>query len=393
MSQSLDAALLPALVERQAADLYRRRLTVESGQAAEVAVNGERLLNFCSNDYLGLASHPALIQAFQRAAGRYGVGSGASHLVCGHQHEHHALEEELADWLQRPRALLFSTGFSANLGIIQSLVGSGDAVFEDRLNHASLLDGGLGSGARFARYPHNDATALDARLAGVQARHSLVVTDGVFSMDGDVAPLAALADSCQRHGAWLMVDDAHGLGALGPAGTGVVGAAGLGVAEIPVLMGTLGKAFGSFGAFVAGSDTLVEFLIQNARPYIYTTALPAAVAAASRAALAIIRADEGAARRGHLDGLIARFKRGAAELGLNLMPSDTAIQPLLVGAADAALNLSQGLRAAGFLVGAIRPPTVPAGTARLRITLTAGHSEAQVDRLLAALATQGTPTR
>ncbi|MBI2380740.1 MAG: 8-amino-7-oxononanoate synthase [Gammaproteobacteria bacterium] len=385
----LDATLAPLLAEREAQNLYRRRLSLESAQGPLVRVDGRELINFCANDYLGLAAHPALAQAMAEAATRWGTGSGASHLVCGHSAEHEALEQELADWLGRPRALLFSTGFMANLGTIQALVGSGDAVFEDRLNHASLLDGGLASGARFGRYAHNDTAALAAKLAASEAPRKLVVTDGVFSMDGDCAPLPELARLCAEHQAWLMVDDAHGLGVLGEQGRGCTD--GLSTEEVPVLMATLGKALGGFGAFVAGSETLIEYLIQHARPYIYTTALPPAVAAANRAALSLARGPEGEARRGRLRELIARFKAGAAQLGLALMPSDTAIQPLLVGDSAAAMALSTSLREAGFLVGAIRPPTVPAGTARLRITLSAGHTAEQVDRLLGALAELAKP--
>lgn len=383
---TLDAALAPALAERRAADLYRQRLTLDSGQGPEVVEGGLRLLNFCSNDYLGLAGHAELVQAFTAAAERYGVGSGASHLVCGHGREHHALEEALADWLGRPRALLFSTGFMANLGIIQALVGSGDAVFEDRLNHASLLDGGLASGAKFSRYAHNDALALTAKLAVAgEARRRLVVTDGVFSMDGDIAPLPELAAACAAHDAWLMVDDAHGLGVLGPRGRGSVAAAGLTEHDIPILMGTLGKSFGAFGAFVAGSETLVEFLVQSARAYIYTTALPPAVAAANHAALQLIAGSEGDARRARLRELIGHFRQGADAQGLTLMPSETAIQPLLIGDAGRALRVSRALRERGLLISAIRPPTVPAGSARLRITLSALHSEADIARLVEAL--------
>lgn len=382
---ALDAVLAPVLQQRRAESLYRRRLTLDSGQGARVWVDGRALLNFCGNDYLGLAAHPQLIDAMTRAASRYGAGAGAAHLVCGHGAEHHALEHELAEWLNRPRALLMSTGFMANVGVIQSLIGRGDAVFEDRLNHASLLDGGLASGARFNRYGHADAAALNAKLAASSAARKLVVSDGLFSMDGDAAPLNELAEVCARHHAWLMVDDAHGLGVFGPNGLGCVGAAGLTPAQVPILVGTLGKAFGSFGAFVSGSDTLIEFLIQSARPYIYSTALPPAVAAASRAALALIRSDEGAARRAQLADSITYFKRSAAQLALPLLPSDSAIQPLLIGDAGQAMQLSTRLRSHGFLVGAIRPPTVPSGTARLRITLTASHRRSDVDALLAAL--------
>lgn len=363
--------------------LYRGRRITEGPQGPQMVVDGRPVLAFCSNDYLGLAAHPEVLAAFIRGAQTYGVGSGAAHLVNGHSRAHHALEEALAEFTGRERALLFSTGYMANLGIAQALAGRGDAVFEDRLNHASLLDAGLLSGARLQRYAHADPKALAARLAASKGARRLVVTDGVFSMDGDIAPLAALSQSARAGGAWLMVDDAHGLGVVGPQGRGSVAAAGLGLDEVPVLVGTLGKAFGTFGAFVAGSEALIETLIQQARPYIYTTAMPPAVAEATRTALELVRG--GDARREHLAALIARFREGAAQLGLTVMPSSTPIQPLLVGEVGRALAWSRALEDAGFLVAAIRPPTVPEGTARLRITLSAAHEAEQVDRLLEAL--------
>ena len=374
--------LTAGLNHRHALQRYRKRLTVNSACGREAHVDGQRLLNFCSNDYLGLAADPAIIESLKWAADEFGVGSGASHLVCGHSHHHHALEEELAEFVGAERALLFSTGFMANLGVITALMEKGDVVFEDRLNHASLLDGGLASGARFRRYAHNDADACAKLLARADARRKLVVTDGVFSMDGDLAPLAALADVSEQHGAWLMVDDAHGFGVLGAQGRGAVSAAGLG-GRVPVYMATLGKAVGTFGAFVAGSQELVEYLIQFARPYIYTTAMPPALAAATRKSLRLVReADD---RRAHLTELIHRFREGARDQGWTLMPSDTAIQPLWLGTDQLAVTVSSRLREAGFLVTAIRPPTVPEGEARLRVTLSAAHRPEDVDRLLDAL--------
>ncbi len=372
------------LAALRAQALYRARRTVDGPQGPRLALDGREVLGFCSNDYLGLAADPRLRAALVRAAERYGVGSGAAHLVCGHSREHATLEDELAEFTGRPRALLFSTGYMANLGTLAALAGRGDAVLEDRLNHASLLDGGLLSGARLSRYPHADAAALEARLAasaGSGAR--LVVTDGVFSMDGDLAPLPALAAACRRHGAWLVADDAHGFGVLGPQGRGSTAHFGLGSEDVPVLIGTLGKAFGSSGAFVAGSEDLVEYLIQKARSYMFTTATPPAVAAASRAGLAIARAEDW--RRDKLRALIARFRAGAQQLDLRLMPSETPIQPILIGSAARALEASQALLDGGLWVGAIRPPTVPAGASRLRVTLSAAHDEHHVDRLLAAL--------
>lgn len=376
--------LAAVLAQKQADGLYRRRRTLSSAQGVRVVVDGRELLNFCSNDYLGLASHPTVIAAFQQAAARYGVGSGSSHLVCGHSAEHHALEEELAIFTGRERALLFSTGYAANTGIVQALVGRGDAVFEDRLNHASLIDGGLASGARFQRYRHNDVAHLKEQLENSSAAKKLIVTDGVFSMDGDVAPLAVLAALAQQYDAWLMVDDAHGFGVMGAQGGGVAEHFGLGVQKLPVLMGTLGKGAGSFGAFVVGDNDLIEYLINTARPYIYTTALPPAVAAASRASLVLIRAGQGL--RESLRERIAQFRNGASILGLDLMPSDTPIQPILLGSNERALAWSAALERQGCLVSAIRPPTVPVGQARLRVTLTAAHQVEDVDHLLQALA-------
>jgi 8-amino-7-oxononanoate synthase len=376
--------LATQLQARRDQQLYRERLIIDGPQGVTVRVDGRDYLSFCSNDYLGLANHADVLSAFHRGIDEFGCGSGAAHLITGHSRAHHALEEELADFVQRPRALLFSTGYSANLGVMAALLGRGDRVFEDRLNHASLLDAARLSRARLLRYEHNDAVALASRLAASPACETLVATDGVFSMDGDMAPLADLSAVAAQHDAWVLVDDAHGLGVLGPQGRGSVVQAGLGVGEVPILMGTLGKAFGTFGAFVAGSDDLIETLIQQARTYIYTTAPPPAVACATRAALQRVREDDW--RREHLQGLIRVFRSGARQLGLTLCDSQTPIQPLLVGAAGRALQLSQALRDRGILISAIRPPTVAEGSSRLRITFSAAHSEAQVQQLLAALA-------
>jgi 8-amino-7-oxononanoate synthase len=323
------------------------------------------------------------VAALKDGADRFGVGSGAAHLVSGHGRAHHELEEALADFTDRPRALLFSTGYMANLGILQALLGRHDQVFEDRYNHASLLDAAKLSGAKLHRYGHADAASLADQIATPDKGEHLVATDGVFSMDGDAAPLAELAQLCKQHDAWLLVDDAHGIGVLGREGRGSLDAAGLGIDEVPILMGTLGKALGTAGAFLAGSEELIETLIQQARTYIYTTATPPALAWATLESLRIVRAEDW--RRDKLRALVARFRAGAAELGLALMDSQTPIQPLLVGDAARAMRLSEQLLARGILVTAIRPPTVPADTARLRITFSALHEEAQVDRLLAAL--------
>ena len=371
------------LAERHAAHLYRQRPLLETPQGPEVLVDGQRLLAFCSNDYLGLANHPEVIAAMQQGAAKWGVGGGASHLVIGHSTPHHELEEALAEFTGRPRALLFSTGYMANLAAVTALVGQGDTVLEDRINHASLLDAGLLSGARFSRYLHNDAASLASRLDKATG-NTLVVTDGVFSMDGDLADLPALCAAAKAKNAWLLVDDAHGFGPLGATGGGIVEHFGLGVGDVQVLVGTLGKAFGTAGAFVAGSEGLIETLIQFARPYIYTTSQPPAVACATLKSLQLLRTESW--RREHLNKLIARFRQGAAEIGLSLMDSATPIQPIMIGDSARAMRLSALLHERGLLVTAIRPPTVPAGSARLRVTLSAAHSEAQLERLLQALA-------
>ena len=385
---SIDDVLQSALNERREQNLYRMRKVIDSAQGAEVIVDGKRYLNFCNNDYLGLANHPDIVSAFKNAADEFGVGSGASHLVCGHSALHHRLEEQLAEFTGRPRALLFSTGYMANLGVINALLGNGDHIFEDKLNHASLLDAGLLSGARFQRFLHNDIDNLETRLARTQADEGdgrkLIAVDGVFSMDGDCAPLPELAQLAQKHKAWLMVDDAHGIGVLGKNGGGCAEHFGLDINQLPILMGTLGKAFGTFGAFVAGSEALIETLIQFSRTYIYTTALPPAVAAATSKSLEIVQRETW--RREHLQDLIAQFRRGAEQIGLRLFSSNTAIQPLLIGAADEAMRWSNALAERGFWISAIRPPTVPANSSRLRITLSAAHSEKQIEQLLDALA-------
>lgn len=378
-----DAALREALNARERDALYRRRRVIDSAAGPRVVIDGREMLAFCSNDYLGLANDPRLIEAQCAAAKRYGAGSGAAHLVSGHLRVHEELEERLAAFTGRERALLFSTGYMANLGIASALAGRGDHVYEDRLNHASLLDAGLLSGAKFSRYAHGDVAMLAAKLGSQESGAALVMTDGVFSMDGDIAPLRALAGTCAANDALLVVDDAHGIGVLGATGRGALEHCGMTATDVPVLMGTLGKAFGSFGAFVAGSHALIETLINHARTYIYTTALPPAASAASLAALGVVASEP--ERRERLHALIARFRDGAASLGLDLAESPTPIQPVVVGDAARAMRVSEALLARGVLVTAIRPPTVPAGTARLRVTLSAAHAESDVDRLLEAL--------
>ena len=375
--------------EREQTQLLRRLRTVDRADGPWLDVGNGRLLSFCGNDYLGLAQHPQLVAALARGAREQGVGSTSAHLICGHRTEHAELEEALAAWTGRERALLFSTGYMANLGVLQAVLTRGDLCVQDKLNHACLLDGATLSGAELKRYPHADAAAAARQLASNAGAAALLATDGVFSMDGDVAPLRDLANLCTREHATLMVDDAHGLGVLGPRGAGSVGEAGLGQAEVPVLMATLGKALGCMGAFVAGPAALIEGLIQFARPYIYTTAMPPALAIAALEAVQLAQADEW--RRDKLFALIARFRRGAAELGLPLAASTSAIQPLLLGSATAALAAAQTLERRGLLVSAIRPPTVPSGQARLRITLSAANEEAHVDRLLDTLETLHLP--
>lgn len=362
--------------------LYRSRRVPDSGQGVHWVLKGQPFVNFCSNDYLGLASHPDIAKAFKQGIDRYGVGSGSAHLICGHSFAHHALEEELADFTGRSRALLFSTGYMANIGVISALVGRSDTVLEDRLNHASLLDGGLLSGGRFKRYAHADTEHLSRQMETSTGK-ALVVTDGVFSMDGDFAPLDSLANVTRQQNAWLMVDDAHGLGVIGANGGGILEHYGLGQHEVPVLVGTLGKAFGTFGAFVAGSEELIETLIQKSRTYIYTTATPPALAEATRASLKIIMAETW--RREKLKKLIERFQCGAGQLGLPIKPTESPIQPVLIGDSHKACHVSRQLEQAGFLVSAIRPPTVPKGSARLRITFSALHEEQHIDQLLEAL--------
>ena len=383
----------PSLIDRLAAlradrarqGLLRRLRTVEAVDGARIWIDGKRLLNFASNDYLGLAQHPALHEALVVAAARWGVGATAAHLLGGHREEHAALEEALARWTGRERALLFSDGWMANLGVVAALLDDGDVCVQDKLNHASLIDAARLAGCELKRYPHNDADGARRQLESRPDAAALVASDGVFSMDGDVAPIRALAAVCADQHASLMIDDAHGIGVLGPEGAGSIAEAALTQDDVPILMATLGKAIGVAGAFVAGSATLIDALVQNARTYIYTTGTPPALAAAARAAIDIARFEGW--RRDRLAQLIAHFRDGATAQGLTLMASRTPIQPVLIGSSAAAVAASAHLEAADFYVPAIRPPTVGEGKARLRIALTALHSESDVERLLAALAT------
>jgi 8-amino-7-oxononanoate synthase len=371
------------LNQRQQQSLYRSRLVVDSPSGPEVCIKGKRLLAFNSNDYLGLANHPELKKAFIAAVQKWGVGSGSAHLVTGHTTAHHQLEEDLAEFTGRQRALLFSSGYMANLALGTALASRGDHVFGDRLNHASLIDAGNLAQAKMYRYQHADCASLRRMLNNVESGGKMIITDGVFSMDGDIAPLKELATVAADSDALLAVDDAHGFGVVGERGAGSVEQAALSPQQVPVLMGTLGKALGCAGAFIAADEVIIETLIQKARSYIYTTAQPAAVAAATSAALKLLETESW--RREYLASLVDRFRHGASQIGLPLMASATAIQPLLAGSCEHAVAWAQQLMQHNILVTAIRPPTVPQGTARLRITLSATHTKEQVDQLLEAL--------
>jgi 8-amino-7-oxononanoate synthase len=370
------------LAELDARQQRRTRRVVEAVDGPRLRVDGRELLAFCSNDYLGLSTHPSLITAAQRAAQQFGVGATASPLVCGHQSPHEALEQELAKFVGLPRALYFGSGYVANVGIVPALARRGDAVFCDALNHACLIDGTRLSGAERVIYPHNDVDTLARDLEKSTAARKIVVTDAVFSMDGDIAPLPRMLELCDRHDALLMIDDAHGFGVLGPQGRGTAAHFGLRSPRL-VYMATLGKAAGVSGAFVAGDETVIEWLLQRARSYIFATATPAMVAEALRESLKRIEEDDG--RRDQLSKLTRRLRQRCAGLPWRLADSSTAIQPMQIGANADAMNVMAALLERGLWVPAIRPPTVPEGTARLRITLTALHSEADIDRLTDAL--------
>ena len=376
----LDAGL--ARLDEAGLRRRRRIVTTSCRPELQLADRAAPVVAFCSNDYLGLAAEPTLASAAAGAAARWGVGAGASHLVSGHYAAHEALEARLAAFVGMDDALCFSTGYMANIGVMPALVGRGDAIFADRVNHASLVDGALLSRAELIRYPHCDLAALEARLAASEAPRKLIVTDSVFSMDGDLAPLPELLALAEAHRAWLLVDDAHGFGVLGPQGRGSLAHFGLGSPRL-ILMGTLGKAAGVAGAFVAGQREVIEWLINTSRSYIFTTGAPPLLAETLLTALELI--EHGDARRAHLAALIARFKAGLTLARWQLLPSDTPIQPLVIGDNHEALAVSRALDAEGLWVPAIRPPTVPKGAARLRITLSAAHSFEQVDRLVATL--------
>lgn len=366
------------LRELETQGLLRSRRVLQSAQGAHVKVDGRDYLAFCSNDYLGLAAHPQLIDAACSGAAQYGVGAGASHLIVGHSAAHHQLEQALAQFLELPQALLFSTGYMANLGIVSALLGRNDVVLADKLNHASLNDAALLARAQFVRYNHCDLAHLEQALSKAQGGRKLVVTDAVFSMDGDIAPVPQLLALCERYDATLLLDDAHGFGVLGEHGRGVLEHFNVQSSRI-IYMATLGKAAGVFGAFVAGSEVLIQTLIQRARTYIYTTALPPLLATAVLAGLKLLRQEDW--RRTHLRALIASFKQHLATQRWHLLPSDTPIQALIIGSNQEALAVAEALRGAGILVPAIRPPTVPKGQARLRISLSAAHTQEDVRRL------------
>jgi 8-amino-7-oxononanoate synthase len=370
------------LDERAAQGLLRSRRTLESPQSSRIIVNGKSYLAFCSNDYLGLAEHPRRSAAVGHGAQQGGVGAGAAHLVSGHFAPHHQLEVQLAEFVGKPAALLFSTGYMANLGVVQALVGKGDTVFADKLNHASLNDAMLLSRAQVKRYRHGDVAQLAQQLEQTKSGRKLIITDAVFSMDGDLAPLPELLALCEQHDAWLLVDDAHGFGVLGEQGRGSIAQFALDSPRI-IYMATLGKAAGVSGAFVAAEQVVIDTLVNHARSYVYTTASPPALSVALLESLELI--EQGDDRRAHLQRLIVQLRKGLSDLPWSLMSSETAIQPLLIGENQAALNLSEGLRERGIWVAAIRPPTVPQGTARLRIALSAAHTEADVQRLVEAL--------
>lgn len=381
------ASIKVFLSERKKQHLYRSLKISESAQHPTMIMDGKECLNFCSNDYLGLANHPEIVASFKQAADKYGVSSGAAHLINGHSIEHKKLEEALAEFTGRDRALLFSNGYMANMGVLSALLDRGDYLFQDRLNHASLIDAGLLSKAKMKRYKHNDTTDLKRLYTkiNISSQNSIIVTDGVFSMDGDQAPVNELAEIAQQQQAWLMIDDAHGFGVLGERGAGLLEQQNLNQTEVPILMATLGKACGTSGAFITGSEDLIEYLIQTARTFIYTTALPPSIAAATLTSLKLIEKEHW--RREKLSDLIERFKLGAKQLGVELIKSDTAIQPITLNSSKKALEISQKLEEQNILVTAIRPPTVPEGTARLRITFSANHTDEHVDKLLDALET------
>ena len=376
------SALQAELDQRKADGLLRQRRLLDSPQAEHIVANGKPYLSFCSNDYLGLANHPSLIAAMQAAAGDSGVGSGASNLITGHHRYHDELEKKLAEFVDMPAALLFSTGYMANIGVLGALVGRGDAIFADKLNHACLNDGGYYSLADFKRFAHNDVVALEKLLKSSTAKQKLIAVDAVFSMDGDIAPIPDYLRLCEQYDAYLYVDDAHGFGVLGEHGKGSLSHFNIKSPRI-MMMATLGKAAGVAGAFVAAEQVVIDYLVQNARSYVYSTPAPPALSATLIQSVTLIK--QGDDLRAHLQHLIATLKTNLQLKNWVLMPSDTAVQPLVIGSNHAAVGLSEHLQKLGILVPAIRPPTVPKHTARLRISLSAAHSEQDVIKLASAL--------
>ncbi len=381
----LTTELAAQLQEIEAAGLTRRRRVLAAACGRVATVDGKNVLNFASNDYLGLAANAGIARALADGAIQWGAGSGASHLVSGHLAPHEALEKEIAAFTGFPRALTFSTGYLANLAVTPTLAGRGDAVFADKLNHASLIDAmqlAKANGADVQRYPHNDVATLEKLLAASSAAHKIIVTDAVFSMDGDLAPLPLIFALAERYDAWLVIDDAHGFGVLGPHGKGSLGHFNLPASPRILLMGTLGKAAGVGGAFVAGAETAIEYLLQKGRSYIFTTAQPPAIACALSTSLHLI--EQGDALRAGMMARTGQLRDGLAALPMTLLPSLTAIQPLIIGDNEAAVALSSALWERGLWVPAIRPPTVPKGTARLRISVSAAHTEADIAQLITA---------
>ena len=381
MSDASPFALGDELRVRQEQGLLRQRRVMQSGQGPRVQIDGRSYLNFSSNDYLGAAARPEIVRSWQQGLDIWGAGSGASPLVTGYTQAHQALEMALAEWLGVEAVVLFSTGFAANQAVLKALLKPSHQQWHDRLNHASLQEAGAMLPAKMHRFRHNDLAHLATQL---QPQAGLIISEGVFSMDGDEAPCAELLALAEQSGNWLMLDDAHGFGVHGDGGRGTLAAQGVSHARVPILVGTFGKAFGTAGAFVAGSQELVAYLTNYARDYVYSTHMPAAQAVATLTALRwVLQAD---AERAHLQQLIRQFRQGASELGLTLLPSQTAIQPLMIGDSGQVMQVAQRLQAQGCWVSAIRPPTVPLGMARLRLTLTAAHSAADIEQLLRALA-------
>jgi 8-amino-7-oxononanoate synthase len=380
---SLASHLQNQLIQQKKSQRYRQRKIVSSAQDVNINIAGKIYLNFCSNDYLGLANHPRLIQRQKQALNSYGCGSGASHLVSGHSDAHHSLEQELAEFLGVEATILFSSGYMANLGILNTILNRQDSVFEDRLNHASLIDAGQFCQAKMKRYAHADSSALQQQLLASNSPHKLIVSDAVFSMDGDIAPIPELVQLANEHSAWLMLDDAHGFGVLGEKGRGSMEYYHLQPEQVDIYMATLGKAMGVSGAFVAGSKDLIDTLVQFSRTYIYTTAMPAVLAETLRESIVLLT--EESWRREKLKDLIDYFRTSASQLGITLIESPTAIQPIIIGDNQTSTHLAEELMSQGIYVAAIRPPTVPENTARLRITLSANHQKKDIDRLLYAL--------